>query len=101
MNDYATSDMATFLSDFGTEIVPLAWGTDPFRGIVDRQEVEAIGAGGVTTTRFRTTVSAAAASIPSDATEGDRILIDGTTWKIVEYLEGEPGMVTLVLGRVA
>lgn len=101
MNAYDSSDMDVFLSDFGTEIIPMTWGTDPFRGIVERQEIEVLGSGGVTTTRYRTTVITDNASIPEDAVEGDRILIDGGPWKIVEYLRGEPGMVTLILARVA
>jgi hypothetical protein len=101
MTDLAAADFGVFLSDFGSEITPLTWGVPAFRGIVDRVEVEMAGAGGTSVSRYRTTVLTAAANVPATAAQGDQVQVAGTTYKVLDFVEGEPGAITLILGRVS
>ncbi len=99
--NYNTADMGVFFSDFAVTVDPLTWGTGTFRGIYDRTEVEVSGAGGVTTSRFRSTILTDAENVPSTAATGDQIRVDSITYKVVDYQENDPGLVLMVLGRTS
>ena len=100
-NAFNRADLGVFFSDFAVDVAPLTWGTPAFRGIYDRTEVEVSGAGGVSTSRFRSTILTDAENVPSTAVTGDQIRVDSITYKVVDYQENEPGLVLLVLGRTA
>lgn len=101
MTRYDRADMGVFFSDFAVDVDPLTWGTPTFRGIYDRTEVEVAGAGGITTSRFRSTILTDAENVPGTATTGDQVRVDSITYKVVDYQESEPGLVLLVLGRTS
>jgi hypothetical protein len=100
-NAYDRADLDVFFSDFAVEVESVTWGTGTFRGIFDRIEVEVSGAGGITTSRFRSTILTDAENVPDTAATGDQVRVDSTTYKVVDYQESEPGLVLLVLGRTS
>lgn len=93
--------MGVFFSDFAVSVEALTWGTGTFSGIYDRTEVEVSGAGGVTTSRFRSTILTDAENVPGTAGTGDQIRVDSITYKVVDYQENDPGLVLMVLGRTS
>jgi len=99
--NFSTADMGVFFSDFAVSVDPLTWGTGTFAGIYDRTEVEVSGVGGVTTSRFRSTILTDAENIPTTAAAGDQIRVDSITYKVVDYQENDPGLVLMVLGRTS
>lgn len=99
--NYTTADMGVFFSDFAVSVEALTWGTGTFLGIYDRTEVEVSGAGGVTTSRFRSTIMTDSGNVPATAATGDTLRVDSVTYKVVDYQESDPGLVLMILGRTA
>lgn len=99
--NYNTADMGVFFSDFAVDVQPLTWGTPTFRGIYDRTEVEVSGPGGVSTSRFRSSILTDAENVPGTAATGDTVRVDSITYKVVDFQENDPGLVLMILGRTA
>jgi hypothetical protein len=99
--NYNTADMGVFFSDFAVSVDPLTWGTGAFSGIYDRTEVQVSGAGGISTSRWRSTILTDAENVPSTAVTGDLIRVDSITYKVVDYQESDVGLTLMVLGRTS
>lgn len=101
MSAYNSADMSVFFSDFAVNVEALTWGTGTFTGIYDRTEVQVSGAGGVSTSRWRSTILTDAENIPSNAATGDLLRVDSITYKVVDYQENDVGLTLMVLGRTS
>lgn len=101
MSRYDHADMGVFFSDFAVDVDPLTWGTGTFSGIYDRTEVQVSGAGGVSTSRWRSTILTDAENVPSTAATGDLLRVDSITYKVVDYQENDVGLTLMVLGRTS
>lgn len=90
-----TADIAgVFMTDFAVEVDATTWGNPCLRGVFDREYLDFESISKVTPFLLIETTDLHAA-----ATTGDRFVIEGVTYKLVDIQYYEPGITRIVLAN--